>query len=134
MKDIFLSAILVFGLSAIAHEGPHGPEQKVAPHGGVLRDGTSLMFELVKTGENVKIYPLTHDGKPIDSKVIEVDLKKTQLADSRKKPIQHSLIAEGDSFVLKFEKGSSYRYSLSLVARYEGKENKANWQIELGSE
>jgi len=134
MKKIIIFVTIAFNLGAFAHEGAHGPEQKMAPHGGVLRDSASLMFELVKSGESIKIYPLTHEGKAIDAKLVEVDTKKTSLTDAKKKTVQHTLTPEGDAFLVKFEKGSSYRYSLSLSARYEGKENKATWQIELGSE
>jgi len=134
MKKFMMMTLFLFSMSAIAHEGAHGPEQKVAPHGGVLRDSASLMFELVKSGESIKIYPLTHDGKAIEAKLVEVDTKKTSLTNAKKKTVSYTLIPEGDALVLKFEKGSSYRYALSLIARYEGKENKANWQIELGSE
>lgn len=134
MKKLMMTAFLLFSLGAIAHEGAHGPEQKVAPHGGVLRDSASLMFELVKSGDNIKIYPMTHDGKAIEAKLVEVDTKKTSLTDAKKKTVEHTVTSDGEALVLKFEKGNSYRYSLSLSVRYEGKENKANWQIELGSE
>jgi len=134
MKQLIIA--LVFGLSvtALGHEGAHGPDQKVAPHGGVLRDSTSLMFELVKDGGAIKVYPLTHNGKPIDAKAIEIDLKKSSLTDAKKKPVPYTLVPDGISLLVKFEKGSSHRYALNLVASFEGKENKASWQIELGSE
>lgn len=134
MRKLIVLLTLALSFTAVAHEGPHGPEQKVAPHGGILRDSASLMFELVKSGDSIKIYPLTHEGKAIDAKLIEVDTKKTVLTDAKKKTVQHNLIPEGDALVVKFEKGSSYRYSLNLIARFEGKENKASWQIELGAE
>ena len=134
MKKIVTLLTLALCLNVSAHDGPHGPEQKVAPHGGVLRDSASLMFELVKSGDSIKIYPLTHEGKPIDAKLVEVDTKKTNLTDAKKKTVQHTLVPEGDALVVSFEKGSSYRYSLNLNARFAGKENKASWQIELGAE
>lgn len=130
----FFVALVLFAGSGFAHEGPHGPEQKVAPHGGILRDSASLMFELVKNGDVIKIYPLTHQGKSIEAKLVEIDKAKTTLMDAKKKPISYQLVAEGDYLSVKFEKGTSHRYSLTLVGRYEGKENKGNWQIELGGE
>lgn len=134
MKKLLFITTLAFSLSLFAHEGAHGPEQKVAPHGGILRDSASLMFELVKSGETIKIYPLTHEGKAIELKLVELDTKKSTLTDAKKKPVPFTLVPENDMFLVKFEKGSSYRYLLNLNARYKGKENKANWQIELGSE
>jgi hypothetical protein len=139
MKPFFaLSAlILLLGLrapSAPAHDGPHGPEQKVAPHGGVLRDSSSLMLELVKSSDSIRLYPLTHAGKPIDPKLVEVLAAKTTLTDARGKPVTHEIKAEGEALTLKFTKGPSHRYSLTFFARFEGKENKARWQIETGAE
>jgi hypothetical protein len=134
MKKYIVIALLALGPIALAHEGAHGPAQKVAPHGGVLRDSTSLMLELVKEGDTVKVYPLTHEGKPIDAKAIEVDSKKTSLTDAKKKPVAYTLVPEGNALLVKFEKGASHRYAFNLVTSFEGKENKANWQIELGAE
>jgi hypothetical protein len=134
MKRYLVIALLALGSSAFAHEGAHGPEQKVAPHGGVMRDSASLMLELVKDGNTVKIYPLTHDGKPIDAKAIEIDSKKTSLTDAKKKVVPYTLVPEGNALLVKFEKGASHRYAFNLVTNFEGKENKASWQIELGAE
>ena len=134
MKKYVVLVLLAFSPVGYAHEGAHGPEQKVAPHGGVLRDSASLMFELVKDGGTVKVYPLTHEGKPIEAKILEIDSKKSSLTDAKKKPVTYTLVPEGNALVVKFEKGSSHRYALNLVANFEGKENKANWQIELGAE
>lgn len=134
MRKLLLILLIMMSFGAGAHEGAHGPEQKVAPHGGVLRDSSSLMFELVRSGELIKIYPLTHDGKSIEAKLIEIDQKKTSLLDAKKKGVAYTLTADQDALVLKFERGSSYRYLLNLTARFAGKENKVQWQIELGSE
>ena len=134
MKTLVITVLLLLGVPALANEGAHGPEQKMAPHGGILRDGASLMFELVKEGDAIKIYPLTHDGKPIDAKTVKIDAKMTSLTDAKKKKVAYELVPEGNVLVLKFEKGSSYRYALKVIAHFEGKENKANWQIELGTE
>lgn len=134
MKNLITAFLFLVGTAAFAHEGAHGPEQKVAPHGGVLREGPTLTFELVKGSSDIKIYPLEHDGKPLDPKSVLVDTKKTSLKDARKKPVDFKLMPNEGAFILSFKKGTSHRYSLELFAQFEGKENKAVWQIELGSE
>ena len=60
MKLLIFSAMLIFSYSSFAHEG-HGPVQKMAPHGGVLKDGKALMAELVQDASGVKIYLINHD-------------------------------------------------------------------------
>lgn len=134
MRKLIVTFIFLFGPASFAHEGAHGPEQTVAPHGGILREGASLTFELVKRSSEIKFYPLTHDGKPIDLKSVQVDLKKTSLKDARKKPVEFKFIPSGDAFVLSFKSGSSHRYSFELISRFEEHENKTAWQIELDSE
>ncbi|OFZ12198.1 MAG: hypothetical protein A2Z20_11310 [Bdellovibrionales bacterium RBG_16_40_8] len=134
MKIFLVTALILFSTLAIAHEGDHGPAQKVAPHGGVLRDSESLMYELVRGSRDIKIYLLTHDGTSIDAKAVEIDSTKTSLTDAKKKKVSYSLVPDKNYFILKFEKGSSYRYLLNLVASFEGKENKASWQIEMDVE
>lgn len=139
MKKVFLALTITAaatGLTSVihAHEGAHGPEQKVAPHGGTLRDSATLMLELVKEGSGAKIYALEHDGKALDPKLLSLDTKKTSLVDAKKKAVKFTLEPSEGALLLKFEAGSSHRYSFHLVAKFEGKENSANWQIELGGE
>ncbi|MCC6276520.1 MAG: hypothetical protein IT289_01245 [Oligoflexia bacterium] len=134
MKRIAILIALFWGLTGLAHEGAHGPEQKMAPHGGILRDGVTLMLELVKDGSTVKVFPLTHEGKPLNLKSVEINLKKSKLADAKKRSVPFKIIPQSDAFEVSFDKGPSHRYSLDLVAHFNGKENKASWQIELGSE
>ena len=134
MKKILAAAILLLSFTAVAHDGPHGPEQKVAPHGGILRDGASLMLELVKEGNEIKIYPITHECAAIDGKALEIDNQKSTLTDAKNKAVAFTVVPEGNSLILKFEKGSSYRYAFKLFAKFKGKENKGSWQIELGNE
>lgn len=130
MKKIFLSAILVFSFNAFSHEGAHGPEQKMAPHGGVLSDGKGLMAELVQDASGVKIYLLSHDSKPIFAKNVKLDQKSIQLTDAKKKSVSFELLSEEESVLLKFDKSKSYRYTLTLPVVYNKVTDKLTWQFE----
>lgn len=130
MKNLILSALLVFSFNSFAHEGAHGPEQKMAPHGGVLKDGKELMGELVQIDSGVKIYLLTHDSKAILPKDAKVDTKSVQLTDAKKKAIKVEVVNEQEAIVLKFDKASSYRFNLTLPVSFGNSQDKLSWQFE----
>lgn len=130
MKKIILSALLVFSFNAFSHEGAHGPEQKMAPHGGVLKDGKGLMAELVQDASGVKVYFLSHDLKPISTKNVKLDQKSIQLTDAKKKNVSFEFSSEEESILLKYDKSSSYRYNLILPVGYNNSTDKLTWQFE----
>lgn len=130
MKSLILSAILVFSLNSFAHEGAHGPEQKMAPHGGVLKDGKNLMAELVQDGSGVKIFFLTHKSESIAPKAVTLDQKTILLTDAKKKSVPVELVTEADSILLKFDKSKSYRYNLVLPVTHNKTQDKLSWQFE----
>ncbi len=130
MKSLVLSALLIFSLSSFAHEGAHGPEQKMAPHEGVLKDGKALMGELVQDVSGVKVYLLTHNSKAISPKDAKIDVKSVQLTDAKKKNVSVEIISEQDAILVKFDKASSYRFNLTLPVSYGNAQDKLSWQFE----
>lgn len=129
MKALVLSAILVISFNVFGHKG-HGPEQKMAPHGGVLKDGNELMAELVQDDSGVKIYFLTHESKPVNPTDAKIDSKSIQLTDAKKKPVNVEVVLEKDAVLLKFDKSTSYRFNLTVPVSYAGKQDKFSWPFE----
>ena len=130
MKSLILSVLVLFSFSTFAHEGAHGPEQTMAPHGGVLKDGKNLMAELVQDNTGVKIYFLTHTGKAITTKSITLEAKNILLTDAKKKAVSYELVSQEDSVLLKFDKSKSYRYNLTMPARYNNVQETLSWHFE----
>jgi hypothetical protein len=133
---LVLSLVMVFAFqTAIAHDGPHGPELKMAPNGGKLENSTDLSFELLKDESGVKIYSYTHeslqsDKKPLSPTDIKLETKKSSLTNSKKKPVEFKLEPEADYFKVSFKEGGSY-YDLKLVVSYKNKEQKpVKWRFE----
>ncbi len=129
MKTLVLFAILVLSFNVFGHEG-HGPEQKMAPHGGVLRDGDALMAELVQDDLGVRIYFLTHELKPVSPTDAKIDSKSIQLTDAKKKLVNAEVVVEKEAVLLKFDKTASYRFSLTIPVSYAGKQDKFSWPFE----
>ncbi len=138
--NLLLAALVAAPLFSQAHEGAHGPEQKMAPQGGKLEETSNLFLELLKNEEGVKVFAYTHasmaaEKKPLLASEVKVIEKKTTLVDRNKKPVSFKLEPQGDHFKLDI-KGlkPSNRYELNLVVSYQGKEEKpVKWQIEPGS-
>lgn len=130
MKSMILSALLIFSFNSYAHEGAHGPEQKMAPHGGILLDGEALMGELVQDSSGIKIYLLSHESKSISLKDVKLDAKAVQLTDAKKKAVRFEVVTGEDSVLIKFDKSKSYRYNLILPVSYNNTQEKLNWKFE----
>lgn len=138
MKLTYLFCLSVFTLTlaaafstpTLAHEGTHGPEQKRAPHGGILRDGPTLMLELIKENNLITIYPLSHEGKSINPQKLKLVKDKTSLKDSKGKVLPLEITQNDTAFLATLKSKESHRYALELTVDYEGKTNKASWQIE----
>ena len=129
MKTLVLFAILVLSFNVFGHEG-HGPEQKMAPHGGVLRDGDALMAELVQDESGVKIYLYTHELKPVLPVDVKMDSKLIQLTDAKKKSVNLEVVGDKEAVLLKFDKTTSYRFNLTVTVSYAGKQDKFSWPFE----
>jgi|JI10StandDraft_1071094.scaffolds.fasta_scaffold359676_2 hypothetical protein len=129
MKTLVLSAILILSFNVFGHEG-HGPEQKMAPHGGVLRDGDALMAELVQDESGVKIYLFTHELKPVLPADVKMDSKLIQLTDAKKKSVNLEVAGDKEAVLLKFDKTTSYRFNLTVTVSYAGKQDKFSWPFE----
>ena len=129
MKTLVLSAILVLSFNVFGHEG-HGPEQKMAPHGGVLRDGDALMAELVQDESGVKIHFFTHELKPVLPVDVKMDSKLIQLSDAKKKSENLEVVVDKEAVMLKFDKTKSYRFNLTVTVSYAGKKDKFSWPFE----
>ncbi len=130
MKIMIFAAMLALTLPAVAHEGAHGPVQKMAPHGGTLKDGKTLMAELVQMEAGLKIYLLSHDGKPVASKDVKIDTKNIKLTDAKKKDVKFEFASEGEAVLLKFQKTKSYRFQLTVPVEYDGVADTLTWQFE----
>lgn len=130
MKFFFNVSLLILCFNLFAHEGAHGPAQKMAPHGGSLVDGKFLMAELVPDEQGVKIYFLTHESKPIPSGELKISQGTISLMDSKKKKVSVQVLTEKDYISIKFDKTKSYRFNLLVPVGYRGNQETLTWGFE----
>lgn len=133
MKRI-LSVILIsaFSLTTFAHEGHDGPSGLQAPHGGVAKPGKQINLELVQEGSSIKLYPISHEGKALDTKT--VTLKATAKIPKKGKNAAQSkaltLKAESEGFSSEVDMKGSHRFELEVEAASGGKTDKFTFQVE----
>jgi len=119
---------LIFGQYSAAHEGHnHAPGIVQTPHGGSLKKGKLLNFELLVSGKEVKVFPLTNEMKPILPSSVQLQASY-QIPKKTKEKAQYQTLADG--FLLNVDSKGAYRYELELVAEYRGKKETFKFQIE----
>jgi len=79
LKSILLATIMLMITPAVLAHGSLAPE-----HGGIVKEKHDLVFELVRTQEQVNLYLRDH-GEPVDAKSVEGSI--TVLSAGRKQDI-----------------------------------------------
>lgn len=126
---IVVGAVVGVSLSAFAHEGhDKTPGSINAPHGGVVQGTDSLYWELVSDSAGIKLYPLTHEVKPIAPS--EVTLSGKVVFPKKSKGEDVKFTVESDHFVSKIDSKGAHRYTLNLSFTYAKKKETAKFQIE----
>ncbi len=135
MKLTLLAVLIAFSLSALSHDGPHGPEVKIPPNGGKLIETSNLSFEFIKDESGIRVFAYTHeslmaDRKPLPPSEVMIVEKTSKLTNSKKKNVDFKLIPDGDHFKLTYTGTGSF-FDLTLVANYKGKDEKpVKWRFE----
>jgi len=132
IKVALITFGMVLGLSAFAHEGhDHAPGMENAPHGGTIKKGKFLSFEIVTTGSELKVYPFVNEKK---TNLKPVPVSEVKLLGNyqipKKKKVAVTFTSQEDYFVAKIDAKGAYRYALDLNATYKGKTDKVTVQVE----
>lgn len=130
---LFVSVFLSFNL-AWSHEGHGGHDagamgaDTIGSHGGVVKKALHhLMLEMVKEGQKIKLYPLTHDKKPIPAKEVEI-VGKVEIPRKGQKEITFK--ANNDYLESTVDAQGSHRFELKLVVTYKKHKHDVNFQVE----
>ncbi len=129
-----IALALLFSLLSHAHEGHHGPSEKMAKHGGVLKHGKVLMAELVAEDTGVKIYALNSEGEALPATDVALDAKASSVSDGKGKTIVTSFVQQGELYSATFDRKSSHRHQVTVVFKYKNKSEKFVWQVEATAE
>ncbi len=127
-KKIILFAVVLVSTSSFAHEGhDHAPGTIKSNHGGVVRAGKFINLEYVVTNNEVKLFPLSHDGKDLTS--IEVKLSATTKLPKGKSEVVKVESKDG-AFVAKVDFKTAYRVEMTVDAEVKGQKSNFKFQVE----
>lgn len=130
MKSLItIIAILVTGLSVLAHEGhDKTPGAITAPHGGQLKGTSQYYVELISDSSGFKLYTMDHDLKAIPIKDVKIE---GSMRLPKKNQSQKLSLNTSESFLeTKVDAKGSHRYIVDLKVTYKGKTESLSFNVE----
>lgn len=122
------SSILTISHPSLAHEGhDNAPGTLKANHGGTVKPGKQINLEFLSTENEVKLYPLSHDGKDLNA--TEVKLTATTKL-PKGKPQAATLEYKDGAFHTKVDFKEAFRVELTVTSTYNGKTDTFKFQVE----
>lgn len=127
-KKIILMAVLAVSINSFSHEGhDNAPGTLKSNHGGVVKSGQEFNLEYVVSGSEVKLYPVSHEGK--DLPLNEVTLKVTTKLSKGKAEILKADVVEG-VYTAKVDFKNAYRLEMNVEASHKNKKGSFKFQVE----
>ncbi len=129
-KCLVLLAMVSFAfLKGFAHEGHDKmPGALSAPHGGQVKGTDHLYIELISDAEGIKLYPLTHEMKPIP--LDQLKLEGTFRLPKGKKSDTLVLKKGSDYFEAKVQAKGSHRYQVDLKVTFMKATDSLSFNVE----
>jgi hypothetical protein len=124
------SAVLLVQIAqpAFAHEGhDNAPGMLKANHGGNVLAGKELNLEYVISTTEVKLYPVSHEGKDLASPQVKV----TATAKAPKGKAENlKLESKEGAFLTQVDFKSAYRVEVNVITEFNGKKDLFKFQVE----
>lgn len=127
-RGLILLIVTVLSTCAFAHEGHDGaPGALKSNHGGTVKAGKELNLEYLVSGSEVKLFPMSHDGKDLPTtEVIMTVNAKTPKGKSERINLE---VKDGAfSAVIDFK--GAYRIEMNVEAENKGKKSTFKFQVE----
>lgn len=129
-KKVFRAVLVItfLAVSSIcaAHEGhDNAPGSIKSNHGGVVKPGKQINLEYVISGNEVKIYPLSHEGKDLTDVVLTATIKVP-----KGKPEVVKIVLKDNVNTIQIDFKSAYRAEVNIEAIQAGKKSQFKFQVE----
>lgn len=129
MKKIIYMFTLLVSMSTFAHEGhDKTPGALAAPHGGVVKGTDHIYIEVVSGPNEVKVYPLNHDMKPVPVADVKLDAKMSIPRKNKSETVKFT--TQADYFSAKVDAKGAHRYDLDVTVTHGGKTEKLKFNVE----
>lgn len=128
ITKMILSIAIMGSLSSFAHEGhDNAPGSIKANHGGTVKAGNEINLEYVVSGSEVKLFPVSHDGK--DLTTAEVKLRVTaKLPKGKTETLK--IDSKNGELIAKVDFKNAYRVEMNVEADHQGKKSTFKFQVE----
>lgn len=127
-KKIILSVVLLSSLHILAHEGhDNAPGTIKANHGGIVKPGKEINLEYVVENSEVKLFPLSHDGKDLTAGEVQLTVN-TKLPKGKLESLK--VESKDGVFVAKVNFKTAYRIEMIVDAEVQGKKTTFKFQVE----
>ncbi len=125
---MIIAIALLGSIGLSAHEGHDAtPGALKSNHGGVVKAGKEINLEYVVSGAEVKLYPLSHDGK--DLKVTEVTVDVTSKLPKGKDMKLKTDVVDG-VYTAKVDFKNAYRLEMNVETSHQNKKSTFKFQVE----
>ena len=127
-KKIILPIVILVSFHVSAHEG-HDilPGSLKANHGGIVQAGKDINLEYVVSGTEVKLFPLSHDGKDLASAEVKLAVK-AKLPKGKAETVKLEL--KDGVAVATVDFKNAYRVEMNVEADHQGKKSVFKFQVE----
>ncbi len=127
-KKIVLAVAILSSLNLMAHEGhDNTPGSLKANHGGTVKAGKEINLEYVVSGNELKLYPASHEG--VDLAANEVKVSGTaKLPKGKAESLKVEL--KNGSYVAPIDFKNSYRIEVIATTEFKGKKDTFKFQVE----
>ena len=127
-KKTMLAIFLLGALNAFSHEGhDNTPGSLKANHGGNVKAGKEINLEFVVLGNELKLYPASHDGTELTA--TEVKLTGTSKLPKGKSESLKIEIKNG-AYIASIDFKTAYRIEVVVIAEFKGKKDTFKFQVE----
>ena len=121
-------SISAIALNVFAHEGhDNAPGTLKANHGGVVQAGKEINLEYIVSGNEVKLFPLSHEGKDLAANQVKLVVSSKQ---PKGKAEVVNLETKNGVTVAKVDFKNAYRVEMSVEAEFNGQKNNFKFQVE----
>ena len=127
-KKIVFATLLISSLNLLAHEGhDNTPGSLKANHGGTVKAGKETNLEYVVTGNELKMYPASHEGTDLAS----TDVKIAATGKLPKGKAENLKIeSKNGTFVAPLDFKNAYRIEVIATVEHKGKKDTFKFQVE----
>lgn len=128
LKKIVFTALMISSLNLLAHDGHNQtPGSLKANHGGTVKAGKEVNLEYVVSGNELKLYPASHEGSDLAS--ADVKLAATgKLPKGKAESLK--IESKNGTFVAPIDFKTAYRIEVVATVEHKGKKDTFKFQVE----